>query len=118
MRSFVLHRRVDATGVSGTGVVADGVQYPDECVAMRWRGPWRSLVAYDQGLAAVESIHGHDGKTSVVWPDERAELQWTPQGPLLCCSADCDWEMELSQGCTVQDLRGLALRHFEDAHTS
>lgn len=36
MRRFVLVRHRDVTGVSGTGVVAYGVEFPDGAAAVRW----------------------------------------------------------------------------------
>jgi hypothetical protein len=67
-RMFVLRRSTDVTGVSGTGDVADGVQFPDGRVAMRWRGDLASTAEYDS-IAIVEAIHGHAGATQVVWAD-------------------------------------------------
>ncbi len=69
MRRFQLHRDSDVTGVSGTGIVAEGVEFEDGTVALRWRGEWRSSVFYEQGMAAVARIHGHDGATRIVWFD-------------------------------------------------
>ena len=63
---FRLMRDVDETGVSGTGHVADGVVWHDGTCAVRWRTDTRSTVIYDR-LADVEKIHGHGGKTRVVW---------------------------------------------------
>lgn len=50
-RRFELHRFEDISGVSGTGIVADGVQFPDGVVAMRWRSDFPTSVVY----AAVEA---------------------------------------------------------------
>ena len=36
-RRFILYRRHDATGVSGTGIVATGVVWPDGHAALRWK---------------------------------------------------------------------------------
>jgi hypothetical protein len=70
LRRFELHRDEDPGGVSGIGVVADGVAFPDDVVLLRWRGPWpTSICWYDRGVAAVEHIHGHDGRTRIVWLD-------------------------------------------------
>lgn len=66
---FQLHRSTDHTGVSGTGIVADGCRFPDGTVALRWRGAHASTVVWstvDDALA----IHGHDGTTRAVWLDE------------------------------------------------
>jgi hypothetical protein len=69
MRRFVLQRTKDVTGVSGTGIVAEGVRFSDHRVALRWVvGIHRSTVVWDS-MAAVEAIHGHDGATQVVWVD-------------------------------------------------
>ncbi|MBF6295563.1 hypothetical protein [Nocardia farcinica] len=65
VRVFQLHRDRDVTGYSGTGVVADGVIWPDGAVSMRWRGPVRSTVEA-ACLADIQTIHGHDGATRVV----------------------------------------------------
>lgn len=67
-RAFELHREVDVSGISGTGVVAEGVAFSDGTVALRWVGRTpTSVVFHDNGMASVEAVHGHDGKTRVVW---------------------------------------------------
>jgi hypothetical protein len=70
-RCFELHRDVDETGVSGTGVVAEGVKFSDGVVALRWISQWpTSVVFHDRGIAAVEAVHGHGGRTRIVWLDD------------------------------------------------
>lgn len=70
-RAFVLVRDDDVTGVSGTGVVAQGVEFTDGTVAMRWASAWpTSVVFHDRGIEGVEAIHGHDGATRIVWCDQ------------------------------------------------
>lgn len=67
MKRFELHRDIDVTGVSGTGVVAEGVEFTDGVVALRWLTEWpTSVVFHDRGMASVEHVHGHDGKTKIV----------------------------------------------------
>jgi hypothetical protein len=68
-RRFVLDRNVDVTGVSGTGVVAEGIEFSDGTCCLRWVTEWRSTVFYEQGLDAVLRIHGHDGRTVVRFLD-------------------------------------------------
>jgi hypothetical protein len=69
MKTFFLLRKIDTTGVSGTGVVAEGVQFSDGKVAMRWLvGEHQSTVVYDSA-AAVVAIHGHNGQTQLIWRD-------------------------------------------------
>ena len=66
---FRLVRKVDETGVSGTGHVADGVQFEDGTCALHWRGPLCSTAFYT-AIETVIAIHGHDGKTEIVWLDQ------------------------------------------------
>jgi hypothetical protein len=67
-RTFELHRAEDVSGVSGTGVVADGVEFPDDTVVIRWRGRHASTVIWPD-LATALAVHGHDGRTTVVWDE-------------------------------------------------
>ncbi len=68
VRVFRLVRDRDVTGFSGAGHVADGVVWPDGTVSMRWRGPLRTTVTADC-IDDIQTIHGHDGATRVVWAD-------------------------------------------------
>lgn len=80
MRLFELHREVDATGVSGTGTVAEGVEFEDGRVVMRWRTSVTSCALYDS-INDVEVIHGHGGATKVVWLEEENRVRVRrPQG--------------------------------------
>lgn len=68
-RRFELVRDVDVTGISGTGVVAEGVEFSDGTVVIRWAtGEHRSTVVWP-GIESVEAIHGHGGATHVNWVD-------------------------------------------------
>lgn len=70
-RRFELHRDEDETGISGTGVVAEGMVTRDGVAMMRWLTPWPSSVCfYERGIEAVEALHGHEGKTRIVFLDE------------------------------------------------
>lgn len=73
-RRFVLRRRVDVSGISGTGAVADGVLWPDGTASIRWRGEHPSVVFWDRGRVSVERIHGHDGATEIEFLDPEAEV--------------------------------------------
>lgn len=66
MRTFELHRIEDATGISGTGIIAQGVQFDDRTCALRWLTEHRSTALYDS-IEVLEKIHGHEGKTKTVW---------------------------------------------------
>lgn len=77
MKRFYLERDYDHSGVSGTGIVAEGVEFSDGVVAMRWivsqdsrgAGNPTSVVFHDNGRDSVETIHGHGGATRIVWID-------------------------------------------------
>ena len=68
MRRFVLNRAKDVSGVSGTGVIADGVQFSDGQCVLHWRGRWHSTEILTS-ITEVTDIHGHDGATVVEWVD-------------------------------------------------
>jgi len=71
MRTFTLERDEDVTGVSGTGTVAEGVEFSDGEVVIRWLvGQHQSTVVWAQGIESVKAIHGHDGKTRIVYREQ------------------------------------------------
>lgn len=65
-RPFALLRDVDDDEVSGTGRVARGVQFGDGTCAIRWETESPSTGFYDD-ISDVVRIHGHGGKTRIVW---------------------------------------------------
>jgi hypothetical protein len=68
-RLFELVRSEDPSGVSGTGVVALGVEWPDGTVALHWPGDNPSTAVWGS-VDAVLAIHGHAGLTVVRWLHE------------------------------------------------
>lgn len=68
-RRFYLYRQTDHTGVSGTGVVAYGVQFHDGPVVVRWNGTHASTVVW-ANLDDALAIHGHNGATVAIWIDD------------------------------------------------
>jgi len=79
-RLFVLHRVDDLHGVSGEGIVAYGVEWPDGKCATRFVSNDRVRVTpvslWDR-LSDVQRVHGHGGRTRVVY------LNQTPTGKAL-----------------------------------
>jgi hypothetical protein len=67
MRTVYLERTIDVSGISGTGKVAEGVEFADGTVALRWLSANASTVVYEKGLDAVRAVHGHNGATAVVF---------------------------------------------------
>lgn len=68
MRRFVLNRIEDESGVSGTGIVAEGIQFSDGRCVIRWMTHVHSIAIY-QSAGEVEAVHGHQGKTVILWRD-------------------------------------------------
>jgi hypothetical protein len=70
VRRFELHRHNDSTGFSGTGLVAEGVEFRDGRVTVRWCVPGKpsSTVEWDCIADALE-VHGHGGDTVIEWID-------------------------------------------------
>jgi hypothetical protein len=70
-RRFELHRDIDETGISGTGVVAEGILFTDDVAVLHWISQWpSSVVHYERGMDSIEHVHGHGGKTRIVWLDD------------------------------------------------
>jgi hypothetical protein len=66
MRLFHLERAEDATGVSGTGRVAEGVEFGNGKCVLSWLTRYSSIAIYEN-IRELELIHGHEGKTKIVW---------------------------------------------------
>lgn len=69
MRRFELHRAADTSGVSGLGVVAEGVEFGDGRCEMRWLSPKPHGRGSHDSVQDILDIHGHDGATRLVWLD-------------------------------------------------
>lgn len=74
IRRFRLHRIEDVSGVSGTGVVAEGVVFSDGWAVLHWldREPMNepTIVTWlNKGHDGVVKVHGHNGATRIEWID-------------------------------------------------
>jgi hypothetical protein len=72
MRRFHFERTEDTSGVSGCGIVAEGVVFSNGKVALEWLSAHSSTALYDS-LSDVELIHGHEGRTKIVFDDPDIE---------------------------------------------
>lgn len=68
MRRFVLSRQADISGVSGTGIVAEGVLFASGQAVVSWLTERRSVVIWNE-FDDVEAVHGHGGATKIEWID-------------------------------------------------
>lgn len=81
---FHLLRLHDLTGVSGEGIIADGIchaepwqlRFPDGTMSfsagwceLTWRGAKTSTSLW-RTVDALMAVHGHDGATRLVWGTE------------------------------------------------
>lgn len=69
MRRFLLIRDEDVTGVSGTGLIAEGVTFTTGRVVVHWLGRYQSIVIWDS-VASLLAVNGHGEKTYIEWVDE------------------------------------------------
>lgn len=70
MKNFYLVRDEDESGVSGTGYVAEGVQFTSGEVVISWLTHTSSVCMY-HSMEDMERIHGHGGKTRVEWAQDQ-----------------------------------------------
>ena len=68
VRPFYLHRIVDASGVSGTGIVAVGAVLPSGKAVLEWRSRWKTVTVFES-VDQIIRIHGHGGRTQLHWGD-------------------------------------------------
>lgn len=85
-RTFELVRYRDLSGVSGTGVVAEGCVFSDGSVALRWRGSNPATAVWPD-LDSVLAVHGHHGATKVRWLEDEPE----PAVPVSRVSRASGW---------------------------
>jgi hypothetical protein len=72
IKCFYLYRKEDEIGVSGTGVVAVGVEFPSGQVLLEWvskRTDEGSLARYET-MDGMMEVHGHGGKTELRFYDD------------------------------------------------
>lgn len=67
-RRFKLVRYEDVHGKSGVGDVAQGTEYDNGYVSLTFLSEKVSLYWYNS-IHNVKHLHGHEGKTKVVWID-------------------------------------------------
>lgn len=85
MRRFHLNRLVDVSGISGTGIIAEGCEWHDGQVTLSWFGRYHSQEQW-HSVEDMMAVHGHGGTTKLEWVDRD-----TPCKPSVRYSAEqCD----------------------------
>lgn len=99
-RTFSLLRLKDATGISGTGEVAEGCVLSDGTTVVRWLTAHRSTAIYESAREVL-AIHGHGGQTEIRYhvpgdSDDRAcsncAHAWSDHwqdGACICTAGGC-----------------------------
>lgn len=64
MKLFKLNRKRDSTGVSGTGIIAEGWETTYGEIHLRWYGPYGGDGRFES-MKSMLAIHGHGGDTVV-----------------------------------------------------
>lgn len=70
MKNFYLYRYEDDSGVSGVGIVAQGVLFDNGKCVLSWLSKYKSIAVYES-IDELEIIHGHHGHTKVIWEIEK-----------------------------------------------
>tara|TARA_R100001129_G_C5310687_1_gene245087 strand:- start:617 stop:958 length:342 start_codon:yes stop_codon:yes gene_type:complete len=77
IETFTVCRQSDESGVSGTGVVIEGVQYATGQVVLHWLTPFpKGSIAIFESLTDFKKVHINphpDNKTIITWSDGRQE---------------------------------------------
>lgn len=68
-RLFMVDRRKDQTGISGVGVIAEGVQFTDGTVVIRWITETATTAIFDS-IEDLRKVHGHRGDSVIRWIED------------------------------------------------
>lgn len=98
---FRLNRVQDETGISGTGHIADGVEFADGTCVLRWVTANHSSGLYESRESLI-AIHGHNGKTVIEWID-RLPSEAFKRGAHDCWQDSCE-------NCPFASVGGLEAR--------
>lgn len=69
MKRFQILRNTDVSGVSGTGLVAEGVAFEPNGVVLHWLTATPSLEIWGS-VEQMIKVHGHEGATVIEWLDQ------------------------------------------------
>lgn len=66
LKQFYLNRKEDVSGVSGTGIIAQGVIFPSGKVVMEWATSYGSIAIYEN-INEIQVLHANKGKTELIY---------------------------------------------------
>ena len=76
MKLFWLNRKEDLKGISGTGIVAEGVVFENGQAVLRWRGRHSSLAIY-HSVKEMMMVHNHHNQTELIYDDDPRLMELT-----------------------------------------
>lgn len=68
IRRFYVIRTEDVSGISGTGRVAEGVEFTDGTCVIHWLSHTSATGIYDNAKCLL-LIHGHENRTTIEYID-------------------------------------------------
>lgn len=98
IRRFHIKRDIDVSGISGTGIVADGIQWHDGMCTIHWRGKHPTDNTH-LSLQSVMDIHCHEGASKIIFDDVYVN--------------DMN-DVDISNDLTVVDVRVRAEKTFDE----
>lgn len=69
MKTFHIIRNRDVSGISGTGIIAEGCVFHDGQTVLSWFGRYHTI-EISPHWEDIEAIHGHGGLTRIVWSED------------------------------------------------
>lgn len=66
MKSFVLNRKKDVSGLTGEGIICEGCILTNGKVILHWLNEISSIVIHES-IENVIKIHCHNGQTEIIY---------------------------------------------------
>lgn len=72
-RRFYMERLVDVSGISGTGIVAVGVEFPSGFCVLEWQTE-TATIEFSPSIDNIITVHGHNGNTKIYYLDQDLQM--------------------------------------------
>lgn len=71
-RRFRIVRKTDVIGITGSGVICDGIEWPDGSATTKYRGPVISETSWPRGVEDLKGtlLNPKAGNTELVWCED------------------------------------------------
>ncbi|NEA33924.1 hypothetical protein [Streptomyces sp. SID13031] len=92
VRSSGASPEAESRAAAGRVIVADGVEWSDGTVTLRWRGQWPATSVWEGGIDAVLAVHARSGATELHWFPAPKPLPSTTTAPAPPPTGAVDWQ--------------------------